>query len=576
MRGDFTQTMGRIFFIYIGGCLLAATILVILSLAGVSDHAVGVAFILLTVAFYAVMGLLGRSARRAELTDYDVAGRHVPAFYNGMATAADWMSAASFIGLAGAIFLRGFDGLAYPIGWTAGYVLVAVLLAPFLRKFGQFTVPDFLAARYGGRVPRLIAAVILLSVSFLYVVAQMSATGLIAARFLGLDFPVAVFVGLAGILACSALGGMRALIWTQVAQYVVVLVAYLLPAVWLSQRVAGIPVPQIAYGRALDRLAGLGVLDGSWLTLGDGVNFCGVIFCLMLGTASLPHVLSRCLTTPSVRESRLSVAWSLLFLLLLYTAAPALAAFAKLELANLGADPSIDGAGGWFSAWQRIGLVARAAAGDGPAIGGLIIDPDAVVLAMPEIAGLPFVVAALVAAGALAATLSSADGLLLTIGKAAAHDLPGNGGRSGISSGRRLAVARMAMAVAAVLAAWTASARPAGILTIVAWAFSLAASGLFPALVLGIWWKRATGPGALAGMLAGWSVAAVYILGLKTGVISPVGGIGDVAAGVFGVPVAAAMTVAVSLLTPPPSARIQAFVDQIRIPRGRITLPEGD
>ena len=569
----FNQNMGRVFVIYIGGCLFCATGLVLLSLAGVSDRVIGIAFILLTVAFYASMGLLGRTA---QVADYYVAGQNMPPLYNGMATAADWMSVASFIGLAGAIYAAGYDGLAFLLGWSGGYILVAVLLAPYLRKFGQFTVPDFLSARYGGRTARIVGTVILMSASFTYVVAQLYGTGIIAARFLGIDFQAAVFVGLAGILLCSIKGGMRALIWTQVAQYVVVIAAYLLPVVILSVKITGVPLPQIMYGQALQHIAALSgplgitpdILGPMGLT--DGVNFFGIALCLMLGTASLPHVLARFFTTPSVREARISVAWSLLFIFLLYSAAPAYAAFAKLEVLQQIANHTLSADSEWLRQWSRIGMAAISGDGGPLSFSQLRLDPDAIVLAAPEIAGLPFVVAALAAAGALAAAMSSADGLLLSIGKAVSHDIYFRLLAPKADPHRRLTIVRVAMAVAAVLAAWVASSRPAGIVTVVGWAFSLAASGLFPALVLGIWWKRATNLGALVGMIGGWTVCLAYILLTQCGAIAPLFGVHNIAAGLFGVPVAFAATVLISLITPPPSQDMQDFIDSIRVPRGKV------
>lgn len=562
LKGDFTENMGRVFVIYTGGCLLAAAALVLLSALGVSDRLIGIGFVLLTVLFYALMGILARNRHAGE---YYEAGRRLPALYTGMATAADWMSAASFIGMAGAIYAAGYDGLAFVLGWTGGYILVAVLLAPYLRKFGQFTVPDFLAARYGGRPARLAGITVLVSASFAYVVGQIYGTGIICARFLGIPFEMAVFVGLAGILFCSMLGGMRALIWTQVAQYVVVIAAYLLPMVLLSTRETGIPLPQIMYGEAMRQVAELqgqlGLTPDS-LGLSDRVNFFGLVLCLMLGTASLPHVLSRFFNTPSVREARTSVAWSLLFICLFYVTAPAYAVFAKLEVLRHVVATGLSGGPEWLEAWSRIGLMSLKD-------GHFIIDPDAVVLATPEIAGLPFVVAGLVAAGALAASLSSADGLLLSIGNA----LTAPHGKNGkLAAPRRLIASRAVMIAAALAAAWVASQRPAGILTVVGWAFSLAASGLFSALVLGIWWKRANKTGAVLGMAAGWAVCLLYIVAVQWFGMAPWFGVKTIAAGLFGLPASLTVTVLVSLITKPPSQEMQDFIDSIRIPRGQVKI----
>lgn len=567
LKGDFTENMGRVFIIYTGGCLCFAGLLAILSWMGVADSTIGVGFIALTVAFYALMGVLARSSA----ADDSVAGRRVPALYNGMASAADWMSAASFIGMAGAIYAAGYDGLAFILGWTGGYILVAVLLAPYLRKFGQHTVPDFLSARYGGRSARLAGTAVLMAASFAYVVGQLYGTGIIASRFLGLDFRLAVFVGLGGILLCSLLGGIRALIWTQVAQYIVVIAAYLLPLVLLSVQETGIPLPQLTYGQALQHAAEigrqLGLADG--LNPGDRLNFFALVLCLMLGTASLPHVLTRYFMTPSVRDARVSVAWSLLFIILLYISAPAYAAFAKLAVYQNVLSVGLDHLPAWADAWSKVGLVSISN-------GQFSIDPDAIVLATPEIAGLPFVVAGLVAAGGLAAAMSSADGLLQSIGNALSHDIYFRLLAPKAAPERRRLLTRLAVVTAGVLAAYVASLRPAGILTLVGWAFSLAASGLFSALVLGIWWKRATKQGAVLGMLTGLVVCLFYILATRWGGMPLWFGVKNIAAGLFGLPAALSVTVLVSLLTPPPSQEMQDFIDSIRIPRGQVrpTPPE--
>ncbi len=339
----FSSQLGKYYGTYTGTFLAFVIFLAILEYAGVSNRIIGYLFVFFTLAVYAVIGIMSRTA---EVSEYYVAGRRVPAFYNGMATGADWMSAASFVGMAGTLFLLGYDGLAWVIGWTGGYVLVSTLVAPFLRKFGAYTVPDFMAFRYGGNFARFLAVIVLASCSFTYLVAQVYGTGIIASRFLGMQFEIAVFVGLAGILVCSMLGGMRAVTWTQIAQYIVLIVAYLTPVIILSMQKYGLPLPQFTYGQAIqDITAREQEMLASGLATAAGLkphvvpfqtysplNYFGIIFCMMVGTASLPHILMRYFTTPSVREARKSVAWSLFFIFLLYFSAPAYAAFSKLEV----------------------------------------------------------------------------------------------------------------------------------------------------------------------------------------------------------------------------------------------------
>jgi len=365
--GDFTSNLGRIYALYTGGFFGFIILVGILEQLGVQQKYLGYMFMGLTILVYAFIGVVTRTS---EVSEYYVAGRKVPAFYNGMATGADWMSAASFIGMAGTLFLLGYDGLAFVLGWTGGYVLVAVLIAPFLRKFGAYTVPDFLAARYGGNAARLCGVLVLMACSFTYVVAQIFGTGLIAQRFLGMNFELACFVGLAGILVCSMLGGMKAVTWTQVAQYIVLIVAYLIPVVWMSANKFGLPVPQLTYGQALEQIA---TLEQSFIKNGlapatmkihdapftsySPANYFWLIFCLMVGTASLPHVLMRYFTTPSVREARVSVAWSLLFIFILYFTAPAYAAFSKLEVYSTLIGKPLADMPQWVFNWGKLGLV---------------------------------------------------------------------------------------------------------------------------------------------------------------------------------------------------------------------------
>ena len=355
---DFIKNLGRMYGLYTGGFLAFIVLLAVLEQVGVPNKVLGYLFVFFTLAVYAIIGI---ATRTAEVSEYYVAGRRVPAFYNGMATGADWMSAASFVGMAGTLFLLGYDGLAWVLGWTGGFVLVSILVGPYLRKFGAYTVPDFMSFRFGGNFTRFLAVIVLVCCSFTYVTAQIFGTGLIASRFLGMDFEVAVFVGLAGILLCSMLGGMRAVTWTQIAQYIVLIVAYLTPIVILSTKKYGIPIPELTYGLAIQDITAREqeMLRTGLATAADlkphiepfinysPLNFFGIIFCMMVGTASLPHILMRYFTTPSVREARQSVAWSLFFIFLLYFSAPAYAAFSKLEVytniigRDLTSDPSL-------------------------------------------------------------------------------------------------------------------------------------------------------------------------------------------------------------------------------------------
>lgn len=607
---DFVDNLGKIYGIYTGGFAAFVILLAILEQLGLSNQIIGYLFVFFTLAVYAGIGVLSRTM---QVSEYYVAGRRVPAVYNGMATAADWMSGASFVGMAGTLFLLGYDGLAFVLGWTGGYVLVATLVAPYLRKFGAYTVPDFLSARFGGNFARFLGIIVLFFCSFTYVVAQIYATGIIASRFIGIPFEVAVFVGLLGILLCSMLGGMRAVTWTQVAQYIVLIIAYLLPVVWLSAQHYGLPIPQITYGQALQEIAGLeqqmlqnGLATGEKLKMHiapfstyDPLNFFGLILCLMVGTASLPHILMRYFTTPSVRAARKSVAWSLLFIFLLYFTAPAYAAFAKLEVYQNVIGASLDALPTWIYTYGKIGLVKvcgvdastveaikTACAGIEGNTGvlrfpDLAINADTIVISTPEIAGLPYVIAGLVAAGGLAAALSTADGLLLAIANALSHDVYYKMVDPNAATHRRLFVARGLLVLVAILAAWVASTRPADILSMVAWAFSLAAAGNFPALVLGVWWKRANTAGAIAGIIAGFGITLFYLLMTRYGGMELWGflgltekGVSNISAALYGLPIGFAVMIVVSLLTPAPSKEIQAFVDEVRKPRGKSIMEE--
>ncbi len=646
---DFLNNLGKVYGWYTGGFLAFIILLAVLEQVGVPNKILGYLFVFFTLAVYAIIGVLSRTA---QVSEYYVAGRSVPAFYNGMATGADWMSAASFVGMAGTLFLLGYDGLAWVLGWTGGFVLVSILIGPYLRKFGAYTVPDFLSFRYGGNFARALGVIVLVACSFTYVTAQIYGTGLIASRFLGMQFELAVFAGLVGILVCSMLGGMRAVTWTQVAQYIVLIIAYLTPIVILSTKKYGIPIPELTYGQAIADITareqemiktGLATAAGlkphiSPFINYSPLNFFGIILCMMVGTASLPHILMRYFTTPSVREARVSVGWSLLFIFLLYFSAPAYAAFSKLEVYTNIIGRDLSAIRPWLFNWGELGLIqvcgknaanldaviaaCKAVAGHPGVIRlqDFVINTDVIVLSTPEIAGLPYVISGLVAAGGLAAALSTADGLLLAIANALSHDVYYKMIDPNAPTARRLIVARVLLLIVAVVAAATAATKPADILAMVGWAFSLAMAGNFPALVMGVWWKRTTSAGAIAGIIAGFGLCIFYLvtsryfpgMGVKyfgmTSLLNPVSGaplvdiakamalpnamesfptlahplankvgwfnLNNINCGLLGAPVGFLTIIVVSLLGKEPSKEMQAYVDEIRKPRGRTVLEE--
>ena len=687
----FKKGLNKVYTWYTGGFLAFVLVLAVAEQMGLSRGAIGIVFLLATVALYAGIGIMSRTNDAAE---YYVAGRRVPAVYNGMATGADWMSAASFIGMAGTLYLSGYGGLAFIMGWTGGYCLVALFLAPYLRKFGQFTIPDFLGARYEGNAARFIGILIAILCSFVYVVAQIYGVGLITTRLSGLAFEVGVFVGLGGILVCSFLGGMRAVTWTQVAQYIILIIAYLIPVVWLAVKQTGVPIPQAIYGSQLEKVTAkekvliddpkekeviaifkqraddLGnklkdvpaalaadkaaaakkvedlkaanaplaevqaaekalaavpkdeaAAKAAWTAArasnnsraaplagmprhaqayagdpnGDAKaqktfdesrrNFLALVFCLMVGTAALPHILMRYYTTPSVKDARSSVTWSLFFIFLLYFTAPALAVLVKYEVFNVLVGTPFDKLPAWVNSWAKVDPALLSISDinkDGIfQLGEMRIGGDIIVLATPEIAGLPYVVSGLVAAGGLAAALSTADGLLLTIANALSHDLYYKMIDPNAPTARRVMISKVLLLVVALAAAYVASLKVADILFLVSAAFSLAAAGFFPALVLGIFWKRASKWGAVLGMVSGVSITFYYMATTQAwmrgifGVTGPVAdytwwGILPISAGVFGVPLGFAVIIIVSLLTPAPKREIQELVEHVRYPNLRL------
>jgi cation/acetate symporter len=534
-------------------------------------------------------------SRASTTKDFYVAGAGVSPIANGMATAADWMSAASFISMAGLISFMGYDGSVYLLGWTGGYVLLALLLAPYLRKYGAFTVPDFVGDRYYSQIARVVAVVCAIFVSFTYVAGQMRGVGIVFSRFLEVDVNVGVFIGMAIVFFYAVLGGMKGITYTQVAQYCVLIFAYLVPAIFLSILITGNPVPQLGFGGVdqatgtalLDRLNGLHQELGFAAYTGGTKSTLDVFFitaALMVGTAGLPHVIIRFYTVPRVRDARVSVGWALLFIAILYTTAPAVAAFARTNLIHSVSDTPYAEVPEWFTKWEETGLLAfDDANGDGriqftgpssPIANELTVDRDIMVLANPEIASLPDWVVGLVAAGGLAAALSTAAGLLLVISSAVSHDLLKRSFMTGITERGELLAARVAAGGAVLVAGYFGANPPGFVAQVVAFAFGLAASSFFPVIILGIFSKRTTREGAILGMVSGITFTAAYIVyfnfvaaELNTAEhwwlgISPEG------IGTVGMLLNFAVTMGVSRVTPPPPAQIQVLVDLIRIPRG--------
>ncbi len=594
MQGGFIQNLPKIYGLYTGGFIVFIGLMAVLEQMGVSAATIGILFVAFTIFIYAAIGWLSRTM---QVDAYYVAGREVPPVFNGMATAADWMSGASFVALAGGVYFGGHGYLAFVVGWTGGYVLVNSLMAPYLRKFGCYTVPDFIGTRYGGNWARFVAVVILVVASFTYVTAQINATGTIAARALQIPFEYGVWFGLLGILLCSMLGGMRAVTWTQVAQYIVLIIAYLVPVIWMSNKQGFGLIPQFSYGEAVQRIteleplvglgakptetfAGLRVLTTPVNAPGDWTHswkFVTLAFCMMAGTASLPHILMRYFTTPSVRAARWSVAWSLFFIFLLYFTAPALATFTKLQLLDPNLPTAIIGKSfaevanlDWIKNWSNVGMLKIVDSnGDGILqLNEFFMRPDIVVLATPEIAGLPYVISGLVAAGGMAAAMSTADGLLLAIANALSHDLYYKIIDPKADTRVRLIVARVLLILIGAAGAVVASMKLTGILGAVAWAFCFAASGLFFPLVLGVWWKRANAAGALAGMVFGFGAGTIYLYLVYNNIIDPILYIDHLRFAIIGMPISLIAMVVVSLMTAEPDAETQAMVDQVRIPSG--------
>ena len=602
IKGKFIDNLPKVYGIYTGGFLVFIILMAIAEQTGLmSAKAIGIAFVAFTVSIYAVIGYLSRTH---QLDAYYVAGRQVPTVFNGMATAADWMSGASFVAMAGGIYFKGYGYMALLVGWTGGYVLVASLLAPYLRKFGCYTVPDFIGTRYGGNAARLSAVLVLTVASFTYVTAQINATGTIASVALDIPFEIAVYVGLAGILICSMLGGMRAVTWTQVAQYIVLIIAYLLPVFWISNKMGAGIFPHLMLADEVARIAelesqfGLGTIKNTAADLAtvpkglagitkahssvNGTNwgFISLAVCMMAGTASLPHVMMRYFTTPSVKTARRSVAWSLFFIFLLYSTAPMLATLSKLSLIDPALSTGIIGksiadvqAIDWYQNWNQANLMfVSDFNGNGTLeLNEFFMGGKAVVLATPEIAGLPYVISGLVAAGGMAAAMSTADGLVLAIANALSHDLYYKIIDPKAETAKRLIVARVLLVVIGFAGATIAAMKIQGILGSVIWAFDFAMSGLFFPLVLGVWWKRANSQGAVAGMLLGLLSGTAYLIWVRNGGAG-FWGVTQLTFGIVGSAVSLVSMVVVSLMTKEPDAKTMAMVDEVRIPSGKTVL----
>ena len=671
----YKKRLHRRFAAYVVFLLLFLAALAIAEQWGLKKAWVGAIFLFVTVALYAAIGIYGRTS---DADQYYVAGRSVPPVYNGMATAADWMSAASFISMAGGLYLQGFSGsesqpggLVYVLGWTGGFCLVALLVAPYLRRLGLYTIPDYFGVRFGGHWPRLIAAFAAVLCSFTYVVAQIYGVGLITSRMTGVQFEIGILLGLGGVLVCSFLGGMRAVTWTQVTQYVVLILAFLIPVSWLAYKQLGNPLAPFVYGQQLQKITDLekklinspqelevigeyskrarafeSMLKSPEASLeserrvlrervrylneiradeGDIVlarrelaalprdveaakelwtrsmqenlarakplggmpphvkpfagdpngtdqeknafdlsrrNVLALMFCLMIGTAGLPHLLTRFYTTRTVAEARTSVAWSLFFIALLYLSAPALAVLVKFEIMNHLVGQNFDALPAWIAQWAKVDPTLISVSDvNGDHIlqfAELKLGADIVMLATPELGGLPYVVSGLVAAGGLAAALSTADGLLLTIGNALAHDMFFRGEVDRSGAVRRVMLSKFALLVVALVAAYVAAQRPADILYLVSASFSLAGAAFVPAMVLGIFWRRTTRQAAVAGMVTGLGLT-IYYMAINNDSVRTVlrltesglwFGIQPISAGIFGVFAGAIVVVLVSLFSP--------------------------
>ncbi|MGP4059091.1 sodium:solute symporter family protein [Halobacillus sp. H74] len=539
---------------------------------------VSLALIVATFGLY--IGIAIYNKARAT-SDFYVASRGVPPVFNGMAIGADWMSAASFIGMAGTIMVLGYDGLAYIMGWTGGYLLLTFLLAPQLRKYGRYTVPEFIGDRYRSNTARLIAAVATIIISFTYSIGQLSGSGVVIGRLLEVNTVIGTLIGVVLIAFYSALGGMKGITWTQVAQYLVLIIAYLIPVIFMSLQLTQNPMPWLSYGdvisemRVLDQELGISEYVVPF-TENTKWQFIALMFTLMAGTAGLPHVIVRFYTVATMKAARWSGAWALLFIGLLYLSAPAYAAFSRFILMTEVAGSSLNNLPAWTQAWVDTGRLSLADSNSDGVLQWteLVISNDIVVMATPEIAGLGIFVIGLMAAGAMAAALSTAGGLMIAISAALSHDIYFRSVNPQASEEKRLFVGRLSIVLATIAAGLIALNPPGAITQIVAWAFALASGSFFPALLLGVWWKRANGPGVIAGMITGLSVTLGYIFAAKYGGFTLLGII-DTGAGVFGATAAILANIIVSLMTAPPSQQTQDEVTDLRYPE-QIEYKDGE
>ena len=532
-------------------------------------------------------------ARAGSSKEFYVAGGGVPPIINGMATAADWMSAASFISLAGIVSFGGYDGSVYLMGWTGGYVLLALLLAPYLRKFGKFTVPDFIGDRYYSNTARVVAVIAALIVSFTYVAGQMRGVGIVFSRYLEVDINTGVYIGMAIVLFYAVLGGMKGITYTQVAQYCVLIFAFMVPAIFISIQMTGNPIPQLGFGgTGEDGVYLLDKLDGLHRELGfheytsggkSMIDVFSITLALMAGTAGLPHVIVRFFTVPNVRDARKSAGWALLFIAILYTTVPAVAVFARVNLIETVSNEKYEEMPDWFGNWEKTGLLKFDDKNKDGVIqyladtknNELTIDRDIMVLANPEIAQLPNWVIALVGAGGLAAALSTAAGLLLVIASSVSHDLFKKIIKPDISEKGELLAARLSAAVAVCIAGYFGINPPGFVAAVVALAFGLAAASFFPAIVLGIFDKRMNKEGAIAGMIVGLGLMFFYMAKYKLGWLGdkpPASewwfGISPEGFGTVAMIVNFVISVVVSRMTPAPPENVQDLVENIRIPSG--------